>query len=338
MENGPPIKTDSDREFKGKSSLNISNHIALNATLAASIQVACHVKPGNVHRFQDFTQTKMEHFLSSAVALNIPMSQMATRGIMVGRGLIDIDETDMGWIIAEAAKEGVTWHSGGMTNLGMLFLFSPIAAAAGYLLSSSSNANDDFVDISQLPSIAVEFLENTTPEDTVNIFSMLYQLNTEVYPRSLTIDISLPESINELLESEINLYDFYKSYQNRNLIFKELSEGYPLSFGEGFSAFSEAINEGESMIDAISHTYVNLLSMHPDSMIFQRHGREMALKIRQRAKEIVENGGYLTATGKNLMRELETDLTKTENVINPGTIADLTANVTFLATLSGIRP
>ena len=82
----------------------ISNHIALNAILAGATQVASPVKPGNVHRYHDFKLTKMEHYLSSAVALNNPMFELATRGVLTERGLIDIDEVDMGWIIAEVTE------------------------------------------------------------------------------------------------------------------------------------------------------------------------------------------------------------------------------------------
>ncbi len=293
--------------------------------------------PGNVNRFQDFNGMKMEHYLSSAIALIPFLYQLATRGIMVERGLIDIDEVDMGWIISTAAKEGPKWQSGGTINLGLLFLFSPIAAAAGYLQSSSEN-NDEFLKIKELPAITQNFIENTTPEDTVNIVSMLHEIDNHIYPRSSTIGLSLPESVNDLLESEINLFDFYRMHSGDNFLFKELHEGYPVCFGEGLSAFSEAINEGVEMSSAITHTYINLMSIFPDSKVLQSFGKETALKIRQKAKNIIENGGYLTTLGKNMTTELDEYFKNSNECINPKITADLTANVTFLATLSGVRP
>lgn len=321
-----------------RSTYSISNQIALNATLAAAIQVSSHIKPGNAHRFINANESRMEHYLSSSIALNIPMGQLAQRGIMVERGLIDIDEVDMGWIIGTAAKEGVKWQSGGVINLGMLFLFSPIAAAAGYLLSKNRDNGDEIIDLEKLPKIAVKFIENTTPEDTVNIFSMLHDLNAVFYSGSGSNNSSLPESVNEILEAEINLKDFYNFHSKKNYLFKELSDAYPLSFSIGISAFNEAINEGKSMIDAISHTYVNLLSINPDSKIYQNHGKTIALKVRQKAKYIVEFGGYLTKEGCEMTKDLEDYLKADGNNYYPETTADLTANVTFLATLSGIRP
>ncbi|OLS24128.1 MAG: 2-(5''-triphosphoribosyl)-3'-dephosphocoenzyme-A synthase [Candidatus Heimdallarchaeota archaeon LC_2] len=315
----------------------ISNHIALNAILAGATQVASPVKPGNVHRYHDFKLTKMEHYLSSAVALNNPMFELATRGVLTERELIDIDEVDMGWIIAEAAKDNVKWHNGGITNLGMLFLFSPIALAAGYLISENDSDFDD-INLNKLPTIATKFLENTTPEDTVNIFSMLYHLKSETYPMSRSIGISLPESISQLLENEINLLDFYSQYKKKNLLFQELCNNYKLIFTYGLNAFNEAINEKASMVNAITHTYITLLSLNLDSIIFRKHGRDKAFKVMQQAKNIMENGGFLTSRGRILTYEMDKSLHNKVETINPGVTADLTATVTFISTLSGIRP
>lgn len=279
----------------------------------------------------------MEHYLSSAVALNNPMFELATRGVLVEREVIDIDEVDIGWIIAEAAKDNVKWHKGGITNLGMLFLYSPMALAAGYLISET-DSDYHKIDLSKLPKIANKFLENTTPEDTVNIFSILYDLKSEIYPMSKSIGISLPESISQLLENEINLLDFYSQYKKQNLLFQELSSDYELIFSYGINAFDEAINEGATMVDAISHTYVTLLSLNPDSLVFRKHGRDQAFKVMQKAKNIMENGGFLTSKGRILTYELDKSLQNKSETINPGVTADLTATVTFVATLGGARP
>ncbi|MHA2170560.1 MAG: triphosphoribosyl-dephospho-CoA synthase, partial [Candidatus Kariarchaeaceae archaeon] len=194
------------------------------------------------------------------------------------------------------------------------------------------------IDVKQIPKIAMNFIENTTPEDTVNIFSMLYQLNTEIYPRSNTIGITLPERINDLLEQEINLSTFFTNQRTKNQLFAEIIDSYPISFGKGLSAFYESINEGASMVDSITHSYIHLLSINPDSRVYNKHGREAALSIRGKAKQIVDFGGYLTEIGKEKTRDLEKFLAKDGKVINPGTTADLVANVTFIATLNGIRP
>lgn len=279
----------------------------------------------------------MEHYLSSAVALNNPMSELATRGVLTERGLIDIDEVDMGWIIAEAAKDNVKWHKGGMTNLGMLFLFSPIALAAGYLISESDTDYNN-LDLQKIPQLATKFLENTTPEDTVNIFSMLYHLKSETYPTSRSIGISLPESISQLLENEINLLDFYSQYKKKNLLFHELCNNYKQIFSYGLNAFNEAINEQAPMVDAIAHTYVTLLSLNLDSIVFRKHGKDKAFKIMQKAKNIMENGGFLTSRGRILTYELDKSLHSKSETVNPGVTADLAATVTFISTLGGIRP
>ena len=195
-----------------------------------------------------------------------------------------------------------------------------------------------FVPLNKLPTIATKFLENTTPEDAVNIFSMLYRLKSETYPMSTSIGISLPESISQLLENEINLLDFYSQYKKKNLLFQELCNNYKLIFTYGLNAFNEAINEKASMVNAITHTYITLLSLNLDSIIFRKHGRDKAFKVMQQAKNIMENGGFLTSRGRILTYEMDKSLHNKVETINPGVTADLTATVTFISTLSGIRP
>lgn len=337
----PPVIDDESSDYHNHdrklSVKSISNHISLNASLAASLQVAAHVKPGNVHRYHDFRETRLEHYLSSAVLLNNPIVELATRGILTERELIDIDEVDMGWIIAEAAKENAKWHHGGMTNLGMLFLYSPIALAAGFMLSEADQ-NLNSINFKELPKIAMDFLDNTTPEDTVNVITMLYHLKTEVYPMSNIIGISLPESITDVLEEEINLLEFFKVNSKKNLIFDQIQKSYSDIFSIGFSAFEEALNESLTMIDAISHTYITLLSTNLDSLVYRKYGKDEALKIMQKAKNIMDNGGFLTSKGRILTYELDKYLQRPDSTINPGAMADLTSTVTFLATLKGYRP
>ena len=98
------------------------------------------------------------------------------------------------------------------------------------------------------------------------------------------------------------------------------------------------MNEGASMVDSITHTYVTLLSLNPDSLVFRKHGRDEAFKVMQKAKNIMENGGFLTSKGRILTYELDKSLHNKSETINPGVTADLTATVTFVATLGGARP
>ena len=184
----------------------------------------------------------------------------------------------------------------------------------------------------------MDFLDNTTPEDTVNVITMLYHLKTEVYPMSNIIGISLPESISDVLEEEINLLEFFKANSKKNLIFDQIQKSYSDIFSIGLSAFEEALNESLTMIDAISHTYITLLSTNLDSLVYRKYGKDEALKVMQKAKNIMENGGFLTSKGRILTYELDKYLQRPDSTINPGAMADLTSAVTFLATLKGYRP
>ena len=77
--------------------------------------------------------------------------------------------------------------------------------------------------------------------------------------------------------------------KKKNLLFQELCNNYELIFTYGINAFNEAINENASMVDAITHTYITLLSLNLDSIVFRKHGRDKAFKVMQQAKNIMEN-------------------------------------------------
>ena len=163
-----------DEKVTEKSSSTISNYISLNATLAASIQITTEILPGNISRKNNLKSIKMEQALTSALALSKPIMDMATRGIMVQKGFIEFDEVDMGWIIGETIDDTSKWNYSNNMNIGRLCLFSPIAAAAGYLLSENANNPDYEINMDDLQKYALDFLINTTPEDTVQLFGKFY--------------------------------------------------------------------------------------------------------------------------------------------------------------------
>src|SRR5205814_1146822 len=83
-------------------------------------QVACILeatarKPGNVHRFADFHDTSVLDYFLSAIAIAAPLDRARRDG--VGRTVL---------AAITATREIVATN----TNLGMVLLFAPLAAAA----------------------------------------------------------------------------------------------------------------------------------------------------------------------------------------------------------------
>ena len=253
------------------------------------------------------------------------------------RGLIDFDEVDFGWIIAESIKREKEWYKGSALNVGKLFMFAPISAAVGYLVSELDKL-EQAVNFKEISEYTEYFLENSTPEDTVNLVKVLHQEKINLPIDNLLGDRSLHETVESILAEEINLLDFYQKFKDEYLVFKEISTNFETCNTIGFHAFYEVINENLSYNEAILHTYISILSKHFDSYLLQYSGRIKANKISQQARYILEDGSVFTEEGRNKLYELNEYVLKHHSEIQFSSVDDLTTTVTFFATLSGIRP
>jgi len=316
-----------------KSPDDIATWVATCAALACSIQYSVD-KPGETL----ITRTERNRqYITSGALIYKPIFDLTSRGVMVERGLIDIDEVDLGWIIAESLKREKDWHPSKMSTFGRLFLLGPISVAVGYLYSELSG-EDFHLDVNELPEYTEIFLENSTPEDTVNIFKLLGNSAFQKDLSLLHFSPSLEETIEDILEDEINLSMFCQNQAEYDILFEEISKNYEFSIRVGYQAFLEAVNEGLSFSDAILHTFYTTLSHYPDSALYRKFGRIEALKIRQIAKDIIGAGSIFTDEGKNLIDDLHIYYEKQIGGIIAHSVDDITTTITFLGLLSGIKP
>jgi triphosphoribosyl-dephospho-CoA synthetase len=86
------------------------------------------------------------------------------------------------------------------------------------------------------------------------------------------------------------------------------------------------------------HTFLKVLSEHPDTFIARKVGFEKAREISLNAKKVLELGGVETSKGRKGILEFDKKLRESGNLLNPGTTADLTAAALALCILSGYRP
>lgn len=320
----------SPKRKERKSSSFISGLIAQNATLAVTIQAVTDVRPGNISRYHNFNKFKIENYMKFAVSMNQPIIDMATRGIMVDRGFIDFDEVDMGWILSEAIKKYST-GKGSDHYIKMLLTFSPLAASAGYLLSGMEKEE---IQLNDLKKISMEFLENTTPEDADHLFSSLYDLNLNRFNYIQNFSETKIEGSNYMLEEEVNLIEFYGLFKKDSLILSELHSEYQFSFDKGISAFDEAIQNTRSVTDAITHTFLHVLA-NKTPKINSQVDPHLGFRIKNEAKTIIEEGGYLSSKGKVLTGKLENEIYNFEIPVELSEIAEITATISFIALLRG---
>ena len=320
----------SHKRKEGKSSSFISGLIAQNATLAVTIQAVTDVRPGNISRYHNFNRFKIENYMKFAVSMNQPIIDMVTRGIMVERGFIDFDEVDMGWILSEALKKYAV-GKGSDHYIKMLLTFSPLAASAGYLLSEGEKEE---IAVNNLKKLSLEFLENTTPEDADQLFASLYDLNLDRFNYIQNFAETKIEGSNYMLEEEVNLFELYGLFEKESLIFSELHNKYIFSFNKGIQAYDEAFENTRSVTDAITHTFLHVLANNVPK-INNHTNPHLGFRLKNKAVNIIEEGGYLSSKGKVLTGKLENEIYNYEHTVELSEIAELTATISFIALLRG---
>jgi triphosphoribosyl-dephospho-CoA synthase len=96
--------------------------------------------------------------------------------------------------------------------------------------------------------------------------------------------------------------------------------------------------ERDDLNTAVVHTFLKILSVHPDTFIARKAGVEKAREVSLDAKITLELGGLETTEGREAILKLDRKLRASGNQFNPGTTADLTAAALALCMLSGYRP
>jgi triphosphoribosyl-dephospho-CoA synthetase len=112
---------------------------------------------------------------------------------------------------------------------------------------------------------------------------------------------------------------------------------YPKTFDLAYPYLMKQL-KSRDLNTAIMHTFLKVLSEHPDTFIARKVGFEKAREISLNAKKVLELGGVETSKGREGILEFDRKLRESGNLLNPGTTADLTAAALALCTLSGYRP
>lgn len=274
-------------------------YIARCAQLAMLLEVSATPKPGNVDRDHDFDDTKYEHFLASAIGAG-PIFERAA-----------IAQKDIGSFIRESVEESVRWQSGGNTHFGAFLLLVPLVMAAG---------NDDVKSVTNV-------VQDTSVEDAVELYKAFRCIDVRVSSiKELSIDD--PNSINELRRMGLTLYDIMNISAKYDAIAHEWISCFQRTF-RGSSILEERLRE-MSMNDAIIFTYLTLLSERPDTLVQSKFGVEKAIKVSEKASQLIEKWDLDT------IRDFDEELIRER--VNPGSTADMVIGSLFIVLLGGVKP
>lgn len=281
--------------------------MARSAQLALLLEVSAYPKPGNVSRTHDFKDTRYEHFLASSVAVYPVLREAAVRSEGVGE------------LVRKGVEESIKWQSGGNTHFGALLLLIPLAMAAG--------ACESF-DMGEIERKAKEVMLNTNVDDAVEVYRAFPKAKVKVRTDVPELDVMDENSLKEIKEKKLSLYEILTISASYDLISRELVRGFEKTFG--YASLLMDFATKRSINDAIAHAYLRFLSEEEDTFVKMKFGTEKSKYVLERAKEIV-NSGYV----RKEIEEFNEVLIR--EGINPGSTADIIAAALFVDILGGLR-
>jgi triphosphoribosyl-dephospho-CoA synthase len=289
-------------------------------------------KPGNVNRTNGFEQTRYEHFLASAVAMSSSFELAAGRGMAVLQRRLGVSDVRVGRIISDSVVSASSWQRGGNTLLGATILLSPIAVAAGMILDQEGT-----FEIPKLRESLRLVVESTTPEDAVDVYEAIRTAGPGGLGEASDLDINDPNVLDKIRKEKIPLFQIFKIASSYDLICSEWVNNYPITFDLAYPSLIDGLEKNKDLGNTIVYAFLTVLAEHPDTLIARKTSSEIAGKISSTAQEILKLG-FETSRGKNRVNELDRELRKSGNFLNPGTTADIIAAALSLCVLGGYRP
>jgi triphosphoribosyl-dephospho-CoA synthase len=310
--------------------LEKAEHISQCLELAILLEVSAN-KPGNVNFTAGFEGTRVEHFLASAVAARATFKEAASRGAAVSEGKLRLDQVGVGQLIRDCTLDISAWQRGGNTLLGTVMLFVPIAVAAGM---TPIKDNLDFGQLRRNMKLAVEA---TTAEDAVHVYEAIDIAKPSGLNEAPDLDVNAADSAERLRRENVTLLKVFQIAAGYDDICSEWVRNYPITFDLAYPYLTAQLKRGD-LNRAVVHTFLKILSEHPDTFIARKAGLEKAREISADAKRVLDLGGVETAEGRQGLAEFDRRLRGSRNRLNPGTTADLTAAALALCTIGGYRP
>ena len=300
--------------------------------LASLLELSGWPKPGNVHRTQDFKNTRFEHFLAGITAIQPSFKSLCEKVYQSSYNKDnDYESIGLGLFYVNATKEMIKWQSGGNVLLGHILIVSPLAVAAIICLKNNTFNYNDF------RYYLKKVIDESTVEDTLNLYRAIKTCNPGGLGKVEKYDITNEDSIREILVDNINLKKIFEFSKEYDLISSEYSTGFNIILTEGLPYFFEKLNQFNDPNITIVNTYLKILSDHPDTLIIRKSGIDAASYVSETAKSILQFGGISSEEGLELTIKLDKELQRKDGSLNPGTTADLLAGTIFCALIFGFK-
>ena len=279
---------------------------AMSEAIAAAFKAACRdeleaPKPGNVHHFAPGRGKTAPQFMRSADAA---APALAAPGARVGLRIL-------------AAIEATSAAVGTNTNLGIVLLCAPLAAAAELRPPD-------------LRVALVGVLETLDIEDANFAFRAIALASPGGLGRADRHDVFAPASVT--------LRQAMAEAADRDRIARQYAFGFADIFERGAAMLGQGVLRFAEPRWATLATYLDFLSAFPDSHIVREHGVAAADEVRSTAQGFLARLQAAADPVDMLADLLEWDELLKSRALNPGTSADLTVATLFVHRLTNILP
>jgi triphosphoribosyl-dephospho-CoA synthase len=254
-------------------------------------------KPGNVHIFGGGHGMTAKDFFASAKAAALPLSAAGAR---VGQRIL-------GGVEATRAAVGMN------TNLGILLLCGPLAAAA-------ERASTD------LRAGLAGVLESLNRKDTQQVFRAISLANPGGLGEAPHYDVRAP--------ANVGLLEAMAAAAERDAVAFQYVSNFHDVFVTGLEALAKGRRSGLKPPWLTVGIYLRFIAALPDTHIWRKYGLAAALEVQREAAEMLSI--FQKRRDDCVADLLAFDQSLKARGRNPGTSADLTVATLFADRLSGI--
>ena len=258
-------------------------------------------KPGNVHVFAPGHRMTTAQFIDSAAAAVGPLCAPSTRvGVRI-RGAV------------EATLRAV----GTNTNLGILLLCAPLAAAAE-------------VEALELRAALARVLDDLDVSDAHHAFAAIMQASPAGLGRAERHDVFAP--------AQVTLKQAMAEAADRDRVARQYATVFADVFDLGMTLHASATARWSDPKWAVLAVYLGFMSKFPDSHVIRKHGADVASDVHQAAMKFEALLWSIQDPTILLGELLAWDAALKARAINPGTSADLTVATLFGCHLQSVLP
>jgi triphosphoribosyl-dephospho-CoA synthase len=257
-------------------------------------------KPGNVHAFANGHRMTMDEFVRSADAAAAPLAAQGARvGFRIHRA-----------VVATLAAVGTN------TNLGIILLCAPLAAAAERDIN--------------LRNALHRILQDLDIDDADLAFRSIVRAAPGGLGHSARHDVFNPATVN--------LRQAMSEAANRDMVARQYATDFADIFDRGLPLFESVVHRWGDAKWATLATFLGFLSAFPDSHIARKLGVKTAHCVQGAALKFARSLQAAERPDQVLPALLIWDAALKEKAINPGTSADLTVATLFAHRLQTILP